>query len=58
MAIMDSPHTGQEAEWDWFDDKHTYGVRRGDEVICYTARTLKGYERAKDIAEALNRSEA
>lgn len=46
-----------EAVWDWFDDKDTYGVRRGDDVICYTGRTKKGYERAKEIAEALNRGE-
>lgn len=26
-------------------------------MICYTARTKKGYERAKEIAEALNRGE-
>jgi hypothetical protein len=53
-VIERTPHKGQPAEWDWFGDKDTYGVRRGDEVVCYTSRTKRGYERAKQIAEALN----
>lgn len=52
--IERTPHLGQPAEWDWFDDKDTYGVRRGAEVVCYTSRTKKGYERAKQIADLLN----
>jgi hypothetical protein len=44
-------------EWDWFDDSprgETYGVRRGDEVVCYTNRFKAGYEDALRIASALN----
>lgn len=43
--------------WDWFDDSprgETYGVRRADEVLCYTSRTKAGYEDAVRIAAAVN----
>lgn len=43
--------------WDWFDASprgETYGVRRADEVICYTNRHAQGYEDARRIADALN----
>lgn len=40
--------------WDWFNDKDSYGVRRGTEVVCYTNRLSSGFERAKLIADMLN----
>lgn len=43
--------------WAWFDDSprgETYGVKSGDEVICYTNREKAGYEDAKLIASCFN----
>ena len=49
-------------EWTWFEDETlphggVYGVHRGSEVVCRTNAYKDGYERAKAIAEALNRGE-
>lgn len=43
--------------WDWFDVSPrgaTYGVRHGDEVVCYTNRNKAGYDDAVAIAKAMN----
>lgn len=41
-------------EWDWFDEHDSYGVRRGTEIHCLTARTEAGWQRARAIAATLN----
>lgn len=51
-----------EFEWTWFEDESlphrgVYGVRRGSEEVCRTNAYKNGYERAKAIADALNRGE-